>query len=375
MTACDFLVVGAGMAGASAAYELARLGSVVVVEREDAPGYHSTGRSAALLLETYGNDAIRALTVASRRFYENPPTGFAEHPLMTPRGALSIARADQRDKIADELARIRPHVPDIEELGAAEAIRLVPVLRSDYVACALYDRHACDLDVHAIHQGFLKGLKRRGGRVVTGAEATAIGHDGRRWLVETRQGAFAAPVVVNAAGAWCDAVARLAGVRAIGLVPKRRTAITFDAPAGHDVGAWPMAFDIEEHFYFKPEAGRVLASPADATPVEPCDAQPEEFDVAVAAERVERATTMKITRVAHKWAGLRSFVADKTPVVGLDAGAPGFCWLAGQGGYGIMTAPALARATAALATGGHLPDDLARLGLSADALSPARLRA
>jgi D-arginine dehydrogenase len=373
VTKCDFLVIGAGMAGASAAFELAEVGRVIVLEREEAPGYHSTGRSAAMFLETYGNSVIRDLTVASRSFFAEPPAGFSESPLWAPRGTLTIARADQHDTLREALVAARRHVPAIEEMDGAEARRLNPVLRDDYVAAATFDAGARELDVHAIHGGFLKGLAGRGSEVVTDAEVTALARNGGAWTAETTAGPFTAPVLVNAAGAWCDEVARLANVAPVGLVAKRRTAITFDGPDGVDVTKLPMVIDVDEEFYFRPEGGRLLASPADATPVPPSDVQPEDLDVAIAVERVERAAELNVRRIAHKWAGLRSFVADNTPVVGMDADADGFFWLAGQGGYGIMTSPAMALAAAGLITEGTLPADLAGRGIEATDLAPGRL--
>jgi D-arginine dehydrogenase len=208
--------------------------------------------------------------------------------------------------------------------------------------------------------------------VVTAAEVVGLCRSGSGWLVRTPRETFGAAVVVNAAGAWCDEIGRLAAARPLGLSPKRRTAITFDASDGSEVRRWPVVVDVDEKFYFKPDAGRVLASPADETPTAPCDAAPQDYDVALAAARVEMATTLSVRHIRRKWAGLRSFVADKTPVAGEDASLPGFFWLAGQGGYGIMTSPAMARATAGLIFEGRLPDDLSALGLSAQQLSPER---
>ncbi|NIR30398.1 MAG: FAD-binding oxidoreductase [Gammaproteobacteria bacterium] len=374
MSTCDFLIVGAGMAGASAGYELAGHGRVILLEREEAPGYHSTGRSAAQFLESYGNAAVRRLTHASRAFFEHPPGGFAEHALLTPRGALFVAREEQRETLEATLAEVQALVGTARELDAIQAIERVPVLRRDYVAAAFYEPDSMDMDVAAIHQGYLKGLRRRGGRVVTDAEVGRLSRVGQAWEVQTRNGRFSAPIVINAAGAWCDEIARLAGVPPLGLTPKRRTAITFDPPSGVDITRWPLVIDVDETFYFKPEAGRILASPADETPVAACDVQPEELDIAVTVDRLEKATTLSVRRIAHKWAGLRTFSPDKTPVVGMEEAAPGFVWLAGQGGYGITTAPALARATSALLVEGRLPEDLVSLGLTREALAPSRLR-
>jgi D-arginine dehydrogenase len=375
----DFLIVGAGMAGASAAYELAAHGRVLLLEREAQPGYHSTGRSAALYTQTYGHAVVRALTVASWGFYDSPPEGFAEHAVLSPRGVLLIGRADQTAALDRDFAEGRRLTPSVERLDQAQALARAPMLRPDYVAGAVWEPDAMDLDVHAIHHGYLRGLKARGGRQIGDAEVRALERRDGLWIARTPAGDFAAPLLVNAAGAWADSLAALAGVRPVGLVPKRRTALTFD-PVFDDpadaagLAGWPMVIDVDETFYFKPDAGRLLASPADETPVEPCDVQPEEWDVALAVDRVEQAARFRIRRIAHRWAGLRSFVADKVPVVGFDGEAEGFLWLAGQGGYGIQTAPAMARTAASLATGGGLPRDVANLGVMPADLGPGRLR-
>jgi len=362
------------MAGISAAYELAAHGPVMVLERESTVGYHSTGRSAAQFLETYGNPAIQSLTKSSRALLEHPPECFGEHPLLRARGALQVARSDQKSLLSRRVGEVRALGTDIEVLSGAEAIARVPVLRRDHVAAALFEPGAMDIDVHATHQGYLRGAKARGVEILTGAEVTAVTHESGRWTVETPRGAFSADVLVNAAGAWCDEIGRLAGVRALGLVPKRRTVICFDPPPGLDVRDWPLVLDVAEEFYFKPDAGRILASPADETPVPPCDVQPEELDVAVAVDRIEKATTLRIPRIVRKWAGLRSFVSDNTLVIGMDGEAQGFFWLSGQGGYGIQTAPAAARTAAGLLVHGRLPEDLAALGLTPMQLSPERLQ-
>ncbi|WP_307832743.1 NAD(P)/FAD-dependent oxidoreductase [Azospirillum argentinense] len=380
----DFLIVGGGMAGASAAYELAAHGSVIVLERESQPGYHSTGRSAALYTQTYGHPVVRALTVASWDFYINPPDGFSEHPLLTPRGVLLIGRADQTAALDRDFAEGRRLTPTVERLDRAQTLARAPFLKADYVDGAVWEPAAMDMDVHAIHSGYLRGLKARGGRLVTDAGVTALERRDGLWIATTPAGDFAAPVLVNAAGAWADVLAGMAGVRPVGLVPKRRTAITFDPvfadpvsadPAdGAGLAGWPMTIDVDEQFYMKPESGRLLLSPADETPVEPCDVQPEEMDIAVAIDRMEQAVRFSVRRITHKWAGLRSFVADKVMVVGYDESADGFFWLAGQGGYGIQTAPAMGRTAAALATGHGLPPEVAALGVRAEDLAPARLR-
>jgi len=374
MTSCDFLVVGAGMAGSSAAYELAGLGSVILIEREDIPGYHTTGRSAAVFTEAYGNRAIRGLTTASRAFYDAPPDGFGDDPLLTPLGGLFIGREDQQSNLQQHYEDCHALVPSVTLVDGAEACRLVPILRPDYVAGAVYEPDAMGIDVNALHQGYLRGLKARGGRLVTDAELMRLTHKDGVWQAETRADVYTAPVVVNAAGAWCDVVAEMAGARRIGLVPKRRTAFIFDAPEGTNPNDWPLMADIDEGFYIKPDAGRLLGSPADETPMPPQDIQPDELDIAIAVDRIEKATTVKVTRILNKWAGLRSFVADKTLVAGFDSELDGFFWLAGQGGYGIQTAPAISAITAALASGGEIPAYVTEHGVSASDLNPARLR-
>lgn len=373
MNDCDLLVIGAGIAGASAAYEFAAARRVILLEREAAPGYHATGRSAAFYTESYGNRAIRALTIATGPFLRDPPAGFATHPLLRPRGDLLIARPDQEEALAQAESAARAFGLPVRMLDAAAARALVPVLAPGYAAAALHDPTGCDIDVHALHQGFLRGLKARGGRLATDAEVMALDRREGLWHARTRAGLFAAPLLLNAAGAWADEVAKLAGLPPIGLMPLRRTAFAFEAPAGLDGRDWPLLADVEERFYVKPDAGRFIGSPADETPSPPCDAQAEELDIAVAVDRIEQATTFRIRRILSRWAGLRSFVPDRTPVAGPDPLEPSFLWLAGQGGYGIQTSAALAAAAVALADGRDLPPALRELGLSAAALAAARL--
>jgi len=374
VTSADVIVIGGGMAGASAAYEIAALHRVVLLEREEFCGYHSTGRSAASFTENYGTSVIRRLAQASRAFFERPPPGFCDVALVAPRGILTIARADQLDALARAFERGRDLVPDIAEIGVAAAVTWIPILRRDYIAGAFLEPRSRDIDVHAVHQAFLKGFRSRGGTIVTDADVAVLERHHGRWHIKSRAGAFEAAVVVDAAGAWAEEVAAMAGVRPIGLVPKRRTAFSVDAPSGIDVASWALVDDVGGAFYFKPDAGRLLVSPADATPSPPTDAQPEEIDVAVGLDRLQRATTLAVPRITHKWAGLRSFVADGSPVVGWDDEVDGFFWLAAQGGYGIKTAPALARAVAGLIARDGLPRDLLDFGLDEWALGPARCR-
>ena len=366
----EVVVIGAGIAGASAAFALARAGArTILLERESQPAYHTTGRSAALFIKCYGNATVRRLTVASEPFYLKPPEGFTEVPLLTPRGFMFVARHDQLAKLEEELVFARRFVPAVRRLEAAEARALLPLLRPDYAAAAMLDPEARDLDVGAIMGGFLRGLRAAGGELLCDAEVTALCREDGNWRVASRAGEFMAPVVVDAAGAWADAIAGLAGLPPLGLEPRRRTAFLVDPPEGVEVGRWPLVADVEEQFYIKPDAGRILCSPADETPSPPCDAAPEELDVAIAVERIQRAFDLPVRHIRHRWAGLRTFAPDGTPVLGFDPRAEGFFWLAGQGGYGIQTAPAMAALAAAAITGRGGTSDTGLL----DALDPARL--
>lgn len=369
-----FLVVGGGIAAASLAYWLAPHARVIVLERESQPGYHSTGRSAALYMESYGTPQVRALTLASRAFLENPPEGFAEHPLLSPRGALMLASPGQEAALDAHWEVLSAMTPNARRLDGTEACAMIPVLRPEQVAGAVYESDASDMDVHAIHQGYLQGLRRAGGRLVCDAEVTALHRKDGLWRVQAGGETYEAPVVINAAGAWADTVAQLAGVPTLGLQPRRRSALVFAPPPGLQIAAWPMAIGVDETWYFKPDAGMLLASPANADPVEPQDIQPEELDIALAIHRIEEMTTLTIRRPVRTWAGLRSFVADGDLVGGFDPDVPGFFWVAAQGGYGIQTSAAMGEACAALARGLPLPQRIAGFGLTAAMLSPARLR-
>ena len=369
-----FLIIGGGIAGASAGYFLAGQGDTILLERESQPGYHSTGRSAALFTEYYGNPVVRSLALASRPFLETPPEGFAQVPLMTPRGTVFLARQDQLETLDATLPEAQRLCPSMHKITASRAVELCPSVDPDYPAAGMFEPDSMDLDVDAIHQGYLRGFRQGGGELRTNAEVLAVTRTGGHWRVETQIGELTAEVLINAAGAWCDVVAGMAGLTPVGLVPKRRTAMIFDPPEGQDPSAWASIIDIDEEFYWKPDAGKLLGSPADETSVAPQDIQPEELDIAIAVDRIERASTLKIRRIEHKWAGLRSFVADKTPVVGADPAEPAFIWCAGQGGYGIMTSPAMGRATAAAAAGLDFPAEIETAGVTAQHLSPARLR-
>jgi D-arginine dehydrogenase len=346
---------------------------VVILERENVPAYHTTGRSAALHSETYGSAEIRAITVASGHFYRKPPPGFADHPLLTPRGALIVGRVEQEAEMKQAAADYAHLVPSVRWLAAEEVLRRHPLLKPEAVAGGAIFEEAEDMDVAAIHGGFLKGARAAGAVLKLDAEVIGLERKDGLWTLNLRgDESVSATNIINAAGAWADVMGALAGCTPVGLVPKRRTAFTFDAPQGLDLAPLPMVIDFDETWYIKPEVGQFLGSPADETPSPPCDAQPEEIDVATAVERIETASTLTISRIKNKWAGLRSFVADKNLVVGYDPRIEGFFWLAGQGGYGIQTAAAAGRLATSLALGNGLPDDILDLGVREAALSPSR---
>jgi D-arginine dehydrogenase len=364
----DILVIGAGIAGASVAAELARTHRVVVLEAEDAPGYHSTGRSAAVFSESYGNEAVRALTRASRDFFYRPPAHFSPSPLIKRRSWLHVASATQTAAL-DQFLATEDVAMRVRRIGPEEALTLSPLLRPETVAAGgAYEADAGDIDVHALHQGYLRLLRERNGTMVTRAHVSAAIRTDGKWRIKSGAGEFTAGTVINAAGAWADRIASLAGVMPVGIQPCRRTAALIELPDGPASDTWPLTIDIDETYYFKPDAGLLLLSPADETPVEPSDVQPEDLDVAIAVDRLERATRVIVSRVRRKWAGLRSFAPDRSPVIGFDRAVPGFLWLAGQGGYGIQTAPAAAGLAAALIRG----DAAAR---PIDGLDPAALAA
>lgn len=370
----DFVVIGAGIAGASAAYELAAHGEVLLLEREPIAGYHTTGRSAALYTEVWERGVLRGLARASRSFLETPPDDFAEQPVLSPLPVMMIGRADQAHFVRT-LHQDASRYVEASLIGEDVAREFCPLLRPGYVELAVFEAGSRAIDVDVLHQSFLRGARQRGGTVQLDRGVDSIERNESGWLVSAGEIEAKTPVVVNAAGAWCDVVGTMAGVDPIGLVPKRRTAFTFASPDGVDLSTMPIVIDVEEQFYFKPEAGQLMGSLAEATPMEPHDVRPEEIDVARAIDRIQAATVMEIRHVRRTWAGLRSFVADGVPVVGEDPSAPGFFWLAGQGGAGIMTSPAMAQTVAGLVTSGRVPQQLADNGVDARLLSVERLRA
>lgn len=371
----DVAIVGAGMAGASLAYQLGQDGvSAVVLERESQPGYHATGRSAAMFMETYGTPHTRALTRASRAFFLNPPPGFTDHPILSPRGVLYVAQQGQEALLDAAVAAYASESIAVERLTPAQALALVPCLKPDQLIGAILDHHAADMDVHALHQGYLKGMRANGVSLHCNAQVQAAQRQGDVWQLSLSSGqTVRAHAVVNAAGAWADTLAGLCGARPLGIVPKRRSAFLFEPPQGVDIRQWPTVLGVDESYYFKPDAGLLLGSPANADPVPPQDVVAEELDVAMGIHRITEATTLEIRRPRHVWAGLRSFAPDSEFVIGWDPDTAGFFWLAGQGGYGIQTAAGASALAAALLQRRPVPAALTTLGVSPDVVDPARL--
>jgi D-arginine dehydrogenase len=342
----------------------------VVLEGEGSIGYHSSGRSATMLHYALGNPLVRALTQASRSFFDQPPEGFTDVPLGWPMPVLVHAREDELAELDALDSAIAPFAT-LERVGERAMLELCPVLRvgDGGAVSAILDRNGIRLDPNALLQGYARELRCHGGRLATAARVGSISREGGNWELATESGErFSAPVLVNAAGAWGDAIAAMAGVAPLGLEPKRRTIITFEAPEGSDLAGWPFAKTVGDELYFAPESGRLFASPMDEVPTDPCDAQPDDYEVALAAHRVEERTTMEVKRIVHKWAGLRTFAPDRTPVAGFAADADGFFWLVGQGGFGLQTSPMMAAAAASLILGSPWP-----LGeVTPQALSPGR---
>ena len=362
----DVIVIGGGIAGISAAAELARGGAdVVVLEMEPQIGYHATGRSAAIFIRNYGNATLRALNAVAEPIFEQPGE-ISDKPLLSSRGELMVASEEELPILDAYL----DGSTGIDRLTGKEAAEIVPILRADRISGAMIERGARGIDVDLLLQGYARLLRARGGRIVTGAAVSGLSQRAGSWQVDTAQEQHSAPIIVNAAGGWADEVAALAGVPRAGLQPYRRSAAIIPAPQGYDTEHWPIFGSIAETWYAKPEAGKLMVSPADEDPVDPHDAWADDMVLAEGLHRFEQAVTVPVTRVEHSWAGLRTFAPDRTPVVGFDPQADGFFWLAGQGGYGVQTAPALSRLTAALIAGGvpDVPDHVLA------AMAPGRFR-
>ncbi len=352
MTDADFIVIGGGIAGVSAAAELALEARVILLEMEPVPGYHSTGRSAAYFAPAYGNAVVRAITGASETFFYNPPAGFTDVPLIKPRGRLYVARSEQRR----EIDTMRAEFADLDVLKGQELSSKVPILKG--ISSGLFSESGGDIDVDALMQGYLRRFRENGGLLELKARVLKLIRLDDCWEVATQNGRRTATTLVNAAGAWADQIAALGGIQTLRIQPKRRTALLVDAPEGLDIRDWPIVVDVDEQFYFKPDAGQLLISPADETTSEPCDAQPDELDVAIAVDRFMNATSHKVIRVNHRWAGLRSFAPDRTFVLGHDPRVSGFFWLAGQGGYGVQSSPGMSQLVAHVLLGRSIDEKL-----------------
>jgi D-arginine dehydrogenase len=367
----DTIVIGGGMAGVSVAHELADQQSVAILEKESALAYHTTGRSAAVFLESYGNRAIRMLTAASRDFFTDP-VGEFDAPIAAPLQLLLVAAEAEADVLGALHQEISRGESTTELVDSATAEELNPVLRPGYTHLAMIDSGALELDVHALHQGYVRGFRHRGGTIITSSGIVSGRRKKSTWVLQDSSGRiFRASTVVNAAGAWCDEVAIALGARPVGIQPLRRTAFMVPVQRQH-AGKLPITMQASEDFYFKPDRAQFLCSPADETLQEPGDARPDELEIARAIERINEATTLDIRRVNSAWAGLRSFTADRTPVVGFDPDLENLFWYVGQGGYGIQVAPALARVGGALAMGEKVPDDLTTIGLTTEMLGRNR---
>ena len=377
METFDIIIIGAGMAGASVAAEVSGGARVLLLEREEQPGYHSTGRSAAAFIPSYGydNPSLRALTNCSLDFLMDPPEIFQTKALLHRRGLLSLCPPGETAAVEQELAHLQEGIPNIVRVDHDDIKRHLPIAKDDYAVAGWYEPDVFDMDVHALHEGYLRTLRQQGGRLVNKVDITALERRAGAWCVETPEASYSAPLLVNAAGAWADEVAGLAGIDGIGLMPLRRTAVLLDPPAGCDVSGWPLVMASDGSFYLKPDAGLILASPADEHPSQACDAQPEELDIAYAVHFAQEALQLEVRSVKHSWAGLRNFVADRTPVIGFAPNSEGFFWLAGQGGHGIQTAPAAARLAASLLLHNEMPADLQRAGFDPGWVSPRRLEA
>jgi D-arginine dehydrogenase len=369
MKTADVIVIGGGIAGASAAAEIAAAGAqVLLLEMESQPGYHATGRSAAMYEPCEGVALVRALTLASHGFFSSPPDGFADVPLLSPRGVLMLGYEGDEKLIADAKRN------GFAEADAAFARAKLPLVKLDRAIAILWDEQAQDVDVDALHGGRLRALRRAKGGVVTDAGVRRGTRAGTVWRLETGDNTYEAPTIVVAAGAWSDRVAASCGVAPVGLQPKRRSAAIVAGTAGASVADWPEISPVDVSFYAKPTGGKLMLSPADEDPADPHDAWADDMRLAEAAAALEQMVDMQVQRLERTWGGLRTFAPDGLPVVGFDPAAAGFFWLAGQGGYGIQTSPALSRMAAALVARRDVPEDLAREGVSAELLSPSRFR-
>ena len=370
MNSFDIIVIGAGIAGMSVAAQLSKTRKVVVVEMEDVAAYHTTGRSAASYEPNYGPPPMLALTRASADFFNKPPPGFADAALLTPRDSLFIEAQGQENHTANLLAL----ASGLEEISIAAARQKFPVLREDYAKRVFLDAHTADMDVDLIYRGFQRQFKANGGALRLSAPVTSLRRVGKIWQAVAGDQNYSASIIVNAAGAWGDVVAAMAGVAAIGLVPKRRSIGVIPFVHAEPFADWPMVTDMGETWYAKPQSGKLIVSSADATPVEPHDAYADDMAIAEGVDRLMTATTIEVERLEHSWAGLRTFARDGNPVVGFDPSTEGFFWLVGQGGYGIQSCPSLSETAAHMVRGENIPAHIMDHGLDLNHITPERLR-
>jgi len=368
----DFAIVGGGISGAAAAYFLSQSGKVALIEQEPHFGFHSSGRTAGQFTVGISADQMRAMAAASRAFFQAPPAGFADLPLIEQRGSLTLGRHSQKPVLDKLHERIGQAGGNAEWVDRKQAMALFPALIADAFDLGVHETDAQDIDVNTLLQGYLKGAKRNGAALATNTPVQSIERQEGGWRIRTQHEDYHAAVLVNASGGWADTIARMAGVSPIGITPYKRTAFTFPLLPGSDGAHWPHVCNADYQWYVKPEHGCFMGSPADAQPVAPGEVYPDELDVAQGIYNIERETTLRVPRPISTWAGVRSYVRDRNPVCGASAEHPGFIWYAALGGCGVLTSPAMGQAVAALAQGHALPDALRELGLTPEALAPDR---
>jgi D-arginine dehydrogenase len=368
----DFVVIGGGIAGVAAAAFLSDHGDVELFEMEASLAYHTSGRSAAMLVEDYGSDGARPLVAAARPFLVSPPEGSVDTPLLSDRPIVWVAGRGGMPVLEERAAQARVRPASCELLEPEEVLELVPVMDPEWLVGGLYEPSGAEIDVAALHQAFVRIARANGARIHLEAPVRALSRRKDRWVVEAGARQTEGRAVVNAAGAWGDHIAVLAGIEPVGLQPMRRTA--FMVPGSEESSGWPMVVEANEQFYFRPDGVQFLCSLAEETPSEPTDPRPRVEDVALAIERINEATTLEIRTVNSQWTGLRTFAPDRELVIGEDPTAPGFFWLVGQGGIGIQTSPAYGAMLASLIVDGGVPSGFAEVGVNPERTSPGRLR-
>lgn len=368
----DFVVVGGGIAGVSAAAFLSEHGSVSLFEGESSLAYHTSGRSAAMLVENYGSDGARPLVKAARPFLEDPPEGFVDSPLLSERAVVWVAGRDDMDVLEKRATEARERGARCELLDSESVLNHVPVMNPDWLLGGLHEPSGADIDVAGLHQAFVRIARANDAEIEIGTPVTRIERRKGGWLVQAGDREVECGAVVNAAGAWGDRVAASAGIEPLGLQPMRRTA--FMVPGGEQSATWPMVVEANERFYFRPDGVQFLCSLAEEVPSDPMDPRPRMEDVALAIHRINEATTLRIRTVNSEWTGLRTFAPDRDLVIGEEPSAPGFFWLVGQGGIGIQTSPAYGALLASLAVDSPLPEGFEDVGVDPERTSPARFR-